>query len=189
MSDFFTSSTGLFATVAAFVALLLAIQNLVRPHLVARRELREAAPFLSFSKPHVTDVAASALTCELRFELVNAGGGVAVVTAISVQVNECRDAVSTVVSVPESPLSLHVHRVELSPDTRVYPVRARTYAPDAPPLSLAAGEAEAFLVKLVSVVPQLYEFELQAEWYDVRLPDVTRALSSESRSVEFPKLL
>ena len=188
VTDFFTSAGGIFATVAAIVGLLAALQTLVRPVISTRTARRQARASIELARPRVGAVAQSSNSCELQFELVNTGGHPAIVTSIRLVVDAARPSTTEVVSVPEAPLAVRRHRIELEPATREYDVRSGIFSPDAPPLSFADGEAEAFVVKLVSRVSHHYKFHVEIDWYDAKHPHESRSLRSDPLEADFPVL-
>jgi hypothetical protein len=182
VTDFFTSTGGIFATVAAIVGLLAALQALVRPIVSTRTVRRRARASIELARPQVGAVAPSSNSCDLQFELVNTGGRPGIVTSMRLVVDASHPSTMQVVSVPEAPLVVRRHRVELDAATREYDVRARMFSADAPPLSFADGEAEAFVVRLVSRFSHHYAFHLEIDWYDAKLPHEPQCLRSDARS-------
>jgi hypothetical protein len=184
--DALTSKTGIVAAVVVFLGLLLAIQNLVRPYLVARKEAKAARPRLFISPPLVSDLAEYGRVREVRFEVGNAGKGSALMQSLRLLVSE--DGVSEEVreTVTAAPLVVHSHRLDLRPGLREYDIRGRVFGPEQPPLSFAEGEADAFLVKLVSREPHWFRARVEAVWVDVARPEETNTTATEEQVLEFP---
>lgn len=188
VTDFFTSTGGIFAAVAAIVGLLAALQTLVRPIVSTWATRRRALASIGLARPQVGAVAPSSNSCDLQFELVNTGERPVIVSSIRLVVDAARPSTRQVVSVPEAPLAVRRHRVELDPATREYDVRARMFSAETPPLSFVEGEAEAFVVKLVSGVSHHYTFHLEIDWYDAKLPHESNCLRTDALDVDFPVL-
>jgi hypothetical protein len=187
MLDFIVSQNSAIAALAIVVAILVALQTLFGPAANRRRAQRLTRKSLVLSGPELSGVAFYARSCELRFELSNAGESPAVVRAIRLRVSRTRASGTTRPVEVAAPITVHQNRVELRPDRSEYDVRARTYGPDLPPLTFAPGETEAFVVKLVSNEAYEYEFVVLIDWFSTRDPRNHRQLTSEALTVDFPR--
>ncbi len=186
MVDLFSSKTGLFAAIVAVIGLLVAVQTLLMPYIVAARERRHAEASLRMTPVDVSAVAPSSNSCELRFGLVGGGGRGVVVTAVLLGVSSVKPSETIVASVPEAPLNVYAHRVELRPDATSYDIRSRVFTAEVAPLRVSPGEVEAFVVKLVSMTSHVYDVHVTVQWYDVNRPEDQRSLRSEDLNIDFP---
>jgi len=168
------------------VALLVGLQGLIRPSLLAYRNRWEAKAHLAMTSPMLSDLSRSSRSYEMRFEVSNIGRNPAIVRAIRLRVLDDGPSTEPRETVTEAPLTVHQHRIEFHPDKKEYDVRSRQYGPKLPPLSFHEGETEAFVVKLVAAKPHRYAFRLELDWYDARAPDVVRCLYSDRVLVDFP---
>jgi hypothetical protein len=182
-----TSGTGVFAAIAAVIALLVGVYTLVGPVLSRRQAQKDAAGSLRLSAVDLGPVSRSSRSCELRFKVTNAGTSPCVLTGIRLHMNACDRSDRACQFKVEAPITVHKHRIELEPAISDYDIRSRKFAPALPPLSLARGETEAFLVKLVSHEPYWYEFVIIIDWFDTLNPDLLNSQTSESIRVEFPQ--
>jgi hypothetical protein len=184
--DDLTSRTGLIAALVVVVGLLLAVQNLVRPYLVARKEAKAARPRLFVSPPLISELAEYGRVRELRFEVGNAGKGTALMRSLRLRVSELGVSEEVRETVTAAPVAVHAHRVEMRPDKLEYDVRGRTFAPEQPPLSFGEGEADAFVVKVVSREPYWFRARIEAEWVDLANPEEVMSTVTEEHLLEFP---
>lgn len=183
---FFESRTGIFAAIIAMVGLIATIIGLVRPYLSERRTRKAAEAAVALTKPAVSKLSNSSRSCELRFQLANSGKNTAIVTSICLEVVSHHPSSTLRETLTEAPIVVHEHRIELRPDAQTYDIRPRLFGPKLPPISLAEGEVEAFVVKLVSLQPHWYEFYIEAEWYDSKVPNVPHTVRTSPQSVDFP---
>ena len=156
------------------------------PLLKDRRAAAASTAELRFGGVEVSAMAAEQRACDLRFTLMNAQGSTAVVDRLVVDVTASALSLTVRETETKAAVTVREHRVELAPGVREYDVRKRTFGPELPPLSYAAGDPEAFVVRLLSRQPQRYELTVMASWYDVRSPERRRELRSELISVDFP---
>jgi hypothetical protein len=182
-----TSGTGLFAAIAAVIGLLVGMYTLIAPVISRRQARRNAAGSVRLSTIDLGPVSRSSRSCELRFKVTNAGTSPCVLTGIRLHVNASGRSDRTRHLKLEAPITVHKHRVELEPAISDYDIRSRKFAPALPPLALARGDAEAFLVKLVSHQPYWYDFVVIVDWFDTLNPDLQNSQISESMRVEFPQ--
>src|ERR1022692_904028 len=68
-----TSGTGVFASIAAVIGLLVGVYTLVGPVLSRRQARKDATGSLRLSAVDVGPVSRSSRSCELRFKVTNAG--------------------------------------------------------------------------------------------------------------------
>ena len=183
---FFDSRDGIFAAVVAAVGLIAAFMGLIRPYLSERRARKTAKAAVVLTEPLLSYLSNSSRSCELRFELANGGKSTAVVTSVFLEVLSHHASSALRATLTEAPIVVYEYRIELHPDTQAYDIRPRLFGPQVPPISLAEGEVEAFVVKLVSPKPHWYEFRIAAEWYDSKLPSAPRIVRTSPLSVDFP---
>jgi hypothetical protein len=186
-SHWVTSNTGLFATIAAILAVLVSASTLIQPILSYRKSRKDVPGSLRLSGVELGIVSRSSRSCELRFTVSNSGTSPTVLTGIRLHVNACGRSERMRKLKVQAPLVVHKHRVELDPAISDYDIRSRKFAPALPPLSFARGETEAFLVKLVSHDPHWYEFVVIVDWFDTLNPDLPKHQTSESMRVDFPQ--
>jgi hypothetical protein len=184
--DFLTSKGGVFAAIAAVLAVAATVQKLVQPWWTSRRERSEAHPSLVLTKPDVSELDPSSRTRIFSFEAVNRGRGTCVMTALRLLVSENGESREARSTETRAPVTVHEHRVRLRPEIREYDLRSRLFGADAPPLTLSEGEAEAFAIKAVSVEPQWYTVQLVANWYDTKRPDEACQAYSDGLTLDFP---
>jgi len=184
--DFLVGKTGVIAAIAVVLALLVALNALLRPVLENARKRRTERGALVLTSPVLSELVSYSRSCELRFEVSNAGANPVVVTAVRLRVLRQGPSPSSRATKVAAPVTVHQHRVELKEGKDDYDIRARTYGPGLPPLSFSSGEVEAFLVKLVSKCPREYEFVVELDWYDAKKPTEPHTLSSGALVVDFP---
>jgi len=182
-----TSSKGAFAAVAALVALLVGLKTLVGPAVARRRAAREAAGSLRLIQVDIGTLYPWQRSRELRFQVSNAGRSTCVLTAVRLRVTASRESEQERHTIAGAPVQVHKYRIELEPDKTEYDVRSRLFSPAEPPLSVAEGETEAFVVKLISQLPRWYEIVISLDWFDTKTPDETHCLTSEPLEADFPQ--
>ena len=119
--------------------------------------------------------------------VTNTGKSKAVMRALRIQVLDRTPSAAEFETVPEAPMRVNEHRVELIEGKDVYDIRARAFGPALPPLSFEEAEAEGFVVKMVSMELMQYELQVEAEWYDAKEPKEVHTVSSEVFILDFPR--
>lgn len=184
---FLTSPGGAFAAVAAVLGIIATVQSIVRPYLDRRRERKESKARLEIADLQLSELSRSSNSYELRFVVTNTGKSKAVMRALRIQVLDRTPSTAEVETVPEAPMRVNEHRVQLIEGKDVYDIRARAFGPALPPLSFEEAEAEGFVVKIVSTELMRYELQLEAEWYDAKEPKQVQTVPSGVFLLDFPR--
>ncbi len=182
--QFFTDKGGAFAAIVAVVGLAAVLVGLVRPTLAARRAKAEARPRLEMSAVRVAGPPPYSEAGEVTFELMNAGGGKAVLRDLLLTVSAHGPLEMPRMTETAAPVPQFTFTVTLSPEVAQYDVRRKEFGSPAPH-SYEAGEVEAIRVELRTTRPQWYEFEVIVVWYDVAKPSESVRLVSPLQRIEF----
>lgn len=182
MIDWIVSQTGIVAAVLVLLAFAGGIQTLLRPWL----DRRGARPRLYVTPPDISELAEWGRLRELRFHIGNSAKGTAIVGSLRLLVSTHGESKEVRETMTSAPVTVHTHRVEISPDKAEYDVRGRLFGPEQPPLSFSEGEDEAFVVKVVSRDPHWYRIRIEAAWVDVATPDVPRTVATDELFLDFP---
>ena len=181
---FLTSGTGVVAGLLALLGLVAAVQKVVLPVLDRRREARGSRADLALSGMAVEDPPPWSEAGRATFQLMNRGGGKAVLASLTLQVVEHGPVERPKMIEAAAPIPQFTYKVELSPDVAEYDVRKKAFG-TAPPHSYEKGEVEAFEVELRSTEPRWYRFRFRVGWYDVAEPEAVRELVSAEGRIEF----
>lgn len=184
--NFVTSKSGLIAAVVVLVGLAVAMQGLVRPWLIDRRDARNKRPSLIISTLQLSELKSYSNSRELRFTIANAGGGEALMTSLRLHVLDYGRSEEPRQTVTAAPIDVYEHRVELKIGKVDYDIRARAFGPAAAPLKYAEGSVDAFVVTLVAKEPQWYRVRVEADWCDVKVPSDSRDSTSDEVMADFP---
>lgn len=194
MLDFFTSKTGVFAAVVAVVGLAGALWKFYADF-ADRKEKREkkqtdkarAGQGLAIVDQRLSELSPASNSYELQFVITNKGSAKLIMRALRLNVTTRRECQQPRASYTMAPLKVHKHQVRLRPGEDMYDIRKRSFGPGNEPLSFDSGEAEAFVVKLVSEETKLYVFKVEVEWYGAADPDKVGAAQSDLLEAEFPE--
>lgn len=184
ITDFLTSTTGIVAAVVVIVGLIGGILRIVLPLLRRREERRAGIPDLSMSQVRAEDPPPWSEAGTASFELMNSGGGKAVMRDLILVVADSGASETPKMVRAAAPVTQFTFKVTLSPGVTEYDVRRREFGVPAPH-SYEAKEIEAFSVELRSTEPQWYEFYFLVRWYDSAEPDRTLELKSTKLCIEF----
>jgi len=184
ITDFVTDQTGVVASIVVILGIIAVVVGIVRPSLQRRRQLTEAVPHLEMSAAKLTGPPPHSEAAEISFELVNTGGGKAVLSDLLLEVTDHGTVEKPRMSAPAAPVQQFTYRVMLSPAIINYDIRHKEFGSD-PPHSYESSEVESFLVELRSSEPRWYEFVLVARWYDARWPATVEEERSALLRVEF----
>lgn len=141
-------------------------------------------PELEFSTLRTEDPPPWSIAGHVAFELMNSGGGKAVMTGLYlIVVNHGPTKLPKLVE-PAAPVPQYSYKVTLSPNVIEYDVRKKEFG-TAPPHAFEPLEVEAVDVELRSTEPEWYEFQFIASWYDAETPEVVHRLPSQIGRIEF----
>ena len=184
---FLTSPGGIFASLMAILGLIATVFGILQPFIDRRRECRESKAQLHIADLQLSPLSRSSNSYEMRFVITNVGQSKAIMRRLLIRVLNRIASTATVATVPEAPLRVHVHRVELIEGNNLYDLRSRAFGTALPPLSFEEAEAEGFVVKIVSREHMQYELRVEAEWYDAKDPEQLQTLRSGSVLLTFPR--
>jgi hypothetical protein len=184
--DSITSRTGVVASVVVLVGLLVAVQTLVRPWVIDRRERRSAVAGLEVTDVSVGDLSPSSPSRDLRFGLTNSGSSQAVLVDLVLQVTASYPSVIPVRTRTQAEIPRREYRVQLQAGPKNYSIRTRAFGPEPPVLAFAALETEPFLVRLTSSDTECYEFRIVAMWFDASVPSIVHRSESAQLSADYP---
>jgi hypothetical protein len=184
---FLTSNKGFVAAIVVALGIIVSILNILRPILQRRRELKEAHAKLKIADIQLSTLSRSSNSYEVRFMITNVGKSKAVMRELKMRVLGRSASAAVVETIPEAPMRVNVHRVQLIAGKDLYDIRARAFGPALPPLSFEEAEGEGFLVKMVSREVTRYELRVEAQWYDAKKPNVIHTAYSKEFFLEFPR--
>ncbi len=182
--SFFTSQGGIFAAIGAVLGLVALIVGLVRPVLQGRREAAQARPDLRLSNVSVEPPPPYSEAGQATFEILNAGGGKAVVHDLLLLVSAHGPTELPKMTEAAAPVPVFTYKVTLSPSVLEYDVRIKEFGKSTPH-SYDANEVETFHIELRSTEPQWYEFEIVARWYDIKHPADAHELRTPMQRIDF----
>jgi len=179
-----TDKGGWIAALATLVALVGGVLGIVRPTLQRRRDAAASRPDLQFANLRAEDPPPHSEAGKASFELVNVGGGTAVLTELRLVVLEHGVSEEPKLVEAAAPVPVYTYKVTLSPEETDYDVRRREFGSEGPH-SFGKGEIESVVVELRSPQPQWYRVEFVARWYDGRQPGTSRETRSAPVRIEF----
>jgi hypothetical protein len=125
---------------------------------------------------------------ELRFVLVNNGTGSAIVTSMKLAVMDCGLNTNLKTLQIAAPLQVYEYRLNLEPHVKEYQIISPLFTKKQTSFYLKAGDADSFLINLLSKEAYWYEFEVRVEWMDTSRSAVN-TLRSHRLRVEYSILL
>ncbi len=182
-----TDSGGWVAALAVVVSLTGGFFGLVRPWTDHRRERLAGLPALRIANLTCEDPPPWSQAGKASFELVNAGGGRALLTELRLTAlahGPCDEPKMVEVA---APVPVYNYKVTLAPDVADYDVRRREFGTEGPH-QFDTNEVESVTVELRSTEAQWYRICFIARWYDARKPAATlnEVRSPEARIVFRP---
>lgn len=192
--EFFTSKSGIFAAIVTVFGLAVALWKFSTD--LADRRLKKAekeaaakrsGQGLEIVDQQLSELSLSSNAYDLRFLVTNTGSSRLIMRALRLHVTSRSEVQGPRNSYTMAPLKVHKHQVRLGPGEDVYDIRKRHFGRGNEPLAFDPGEAEAFVVKLVSDETKLYSFHVETEWYGAANPDKTGTARSTSLDAEFPE--
>lgn len=193
MIEFLTSKTGVFAAIVAVIALCGALWKLYTDlaDRFAKKVEKEGAvkrskQGLAIVHQQLSELSLSSNHYDLQFIVTNTGSSKLIMSALLLNVTARCESVGTRDCFTLAPLTVHQHRVELGPIENVYDIRKRHFGRGSEPLAFDPGEAEAFVVKLVSSEIIRYNLHVEATWFGATDPKKTGSVRSDSFYADFP---
>lgn len=194
MLEFLTSKTGVFAAIVALVSLAVALWKFYTDFVdrEAKKAEKEAAARrssqgLAIVDQQLSELSLSSNAYDLQFLVTNTGSSRLIMRALRLHVSARSEAQRPRTSYTMAPLKVFKHQVRLGPNEDVYDIRKRHFGRGSEPLAFDPGEAEAFVVNLVSDETKRYSFHVETEWYGATEPDKTGTARSASLDAEFPE--
>jgi hypothetical protein len=184
LKQFLTDKGGWLAALGTVVALIGGVLGIVRPSLQRRRDAAASRPALEFANLRCEDPPPHSEAGRATFELVNTGGGTAVLTDLRLIVIEHGASEEPKMIEAAAPVPVYTYKVTLAPDVAEYDVRKREFGSEGPH-SFAKGELESVVVELRSSQPQWYRVEFVARWYDGRQTAASHEVRSGAVRIEF----
>ena len=184
LRQFLTDKGSWVAALATVVALVGGVLGILRPMLQRRREAAAGRPDLQFANLRAEDPPPHSEAGRASFELVNVGGGTAVLTDLRLAVIEHGASEEPRMVEAAAPVPVYTYKATLSPGVADYDLRKREFGSEGPH-SFGKGEIESVLVELRSIRPQWYRVEFVARWYDGREPGTSKETRSAAVRVEF----
>jgi hypothetical protein len=172
------------AALASFIGLVGGFLAIVRPWLQRRRERRENRPGLAFANLQVHDPLPYTEAGKASFELLNTGGGKAVMSELLLCVIQHGPSEEPKMVEVAAPVPRFDYRVTLDPKVAQYDVRHREFGSEGPH-SFAQQEVESVTVELRSKRPQWYVLQFVARWYDAKQPGAKLESRSDLVRIEF----
>ena len=179
-----TDKGGPVAALAVALGLVTAVLGIARPVLQRRRERQAGLPDLQFANLRAEDPPPWSEAGKATFDLVNTGGGRAVMTDLRLTVVESGASETPKMVEAAAPVPVFTYKVTLEPGVASYDVRQREFGTEGPH-AFAAQEVETVVVELRSRVPRWYRVTFVARWYDAKQPSAKRETSSDAVRVEF----
>ncbi|SMO73398.1 hypothetical protein SAMN06265379_10679 [Saccharicrinis carchari] len=183
--DFLNSKTGVMAALAALITLIGGVVGILRPWVKSNKGKKALIPRLEFAGMKTNQPPPWSNAGEIKFNLVNASGGKAVMTQMWLKVQgngpcEKQKQVETAAPIPQ-----YTYKVVLKPHEKNYDVRAKKFGPKPQPHAFEKDEVEAYVIELTSSEPQWYSFVIEVEWYITSKPQQINIVQSEELWMEF----
>jgi len=186
ISEFITDKSGPIAATVVVLGLVATSLGIVRPMLQRRREAHAGRARLVFSDLRISAPPPHSEAGELRFQLMNSGGGKAVLRSLRLVVLSSRPSESLRMVEAAAPIPEHSHKVRLDPHIPAYDVRDSIFGPPPAPLSFVRDEVESFVVELSSAGGWWYRFRLVADWYATSRPNEPQSTETAELEIDFP---
>jgi len=171
-----TDKGGWVAALAVAVSLAGGFFGLVRPWLDRRRERLAGLPTLRFANLACEDPPPWSQAGRASFELVNSGGGRAVMTELRLAVLAHGPCEEPKMVEAAAPVPTYTYKVTLTPGVADYDVRRREFGTEGPH-QFDKNEVESMTVELRSTEAQWYHVCFIARWYDAGKPEATERVN------------
>ena len=184
---FFTSNTGIIASIVVIIGLIGGVMKIVLP-LINRHESRQASiSRLDMSAVKIEDPPPHSEAGQASFELMNTGGGKAIMSDFLLVILNNGPSETPKMVEAAAPVSQFTYKVTLEPEVKEYDIRKKAFGSSAPH-SYESEEVESFLVELRSTKPQWYELQFVVRWYDAKNPSEINEFKSNTTRIEFKPL-
>ncbi len=203
VTEFFTSTTGIVASVIVGLLIISSILGIIHRYGEIRKQRRKLqskeTPETNIKleldekrKPgnlrmiglDVTEFDWSEVK-EIRFQLINDGQATVVIKSLKLLVPECGPSNKLKMIRPGAPLSVYHYRVELNQNDTEYAIIKSLFDEESPSFYYKEGEADSFVIKLVSNEAYWYKISFSVEWYEFNDPNNIKEIKSRDLHIEY----